>query len=82
MLWIFMVVLEEMLVELCDVIVWGWVSGMFSFSRLIQVWVYCLVLVQVWLELMIGFYWDSLFDEWLCELVCLKIVSIIICQVC
>lgn len=77
-----MVALEEMSAELRDAIARGRASGMLSSSRPIQIWAHRPALAQAWLELMTGFYRDSLLDERLRELVRLKIASITTCQAC
>lgn len=77
-----MVPLDEMPAALRDAIAQGRASRMLSSSRPVQVWAHRPALAQAWLELMSGFYRDSLLDERLRELLRLKIASITTCQAC
>ncbi|MRK19849.1 carboxymuconolactone decarboxylase family protein [Pseudomonas sp. JG-B] len=77
-----MVPLDEMPAALRDAISRGRANRMLSSSRPVQVWAHRPALAQAWLELMSGFYRDSLLDERLRELLRLKIASITTCQAC
>ena len=74
--------LEEMPAELLEAIVRGQETRMLSSTRPIQVWAHRPGLALAWLELMAGFYRDSLLGERLRELLRLKIASITTCQAC
>ncbi|MCO6058564.1 carboxymuconolactone decarboxylase family protein [Pseudomonas sp. MOB-449] len=77
-----MVPLDEMPAALRDAIAQGGANRMLSSSRPVQVWAHRPALAQAWLELMTGFYRDSLLDERLRELLRLKIASITTCHAC